>query len=98
MKRALYIYWKLPEAQGTQAIAAVHAMQHELAQAHAALRCLLHRRADVREGLLTLMETYASADGVSPTTQAAIAAAAARHLAPWAGAQRHTEVFESLSD
>jgi hypothetical protein len=96
--RELLVYWKLaaPRAAGAEAAAA--AMQTELAQAHAGLQARLYRRSDTRGAVVTLMETYASRDagGVGPALQAAIEAAAARHLNGWCDGLRHVETFDRL--
>jgi len=95
--RELFIYWKLPEPQGSAAIAAVRSMHAALRAARPGLVCALHRRADIRDGLSTLMETYARPGlDVSADDEAAIAAAVARHLAHWGNAARHVETFIGL--
>ncbi len=99
MARELFVYWKLPVASADGAAAATAAMQADLLQAHPTLQARAYRRSDVRGDVATVMETYASSDlaGVGPALQAAIEAAAARHLADWCSGPRHVEAFDRLA-
>jgi hypothetical protein len=97
--RELFVYWKLDATQAEGAAAAVAAMQVELLQSHPGLQARVYRRSDTRGETATLMETYAGPDaaGVGPAWQAAIEAAAARHLQVWCAGPRHVEAFDRLS-
>ncbi len=99
MARELFVYWKLDATRADGAAAATTAMQAELLQAHPAMQARVYRRSDTGGEVATLMETYASADpsGVGPALQAAIEAAAARHLQAWCAGPRHVEAFERLA-
>ncbi len=99
MARELFVYWKLQADRAEDAAAATAAMQAELLQAHPGLQARVYRRADTRGEIATLMETYAStaAAGVGSDWQAAIEAAAARHLAGWCAGPRHVEAFDRLA-
>lgn len=93
---ALYIYYRVAEADLPAACAAVQAMQATLAAAEPGLHCGLLRRPGVREGRVTLMETYAAAKGIDGAGEARIEAAAAV-LAGWISDGRHVERFEPLA-
>jgi hypothetical protein len=99
MARELFVYWKLDAVRADGATAATAAMQVELLRVHPALQARVYRRTDTRGEVATLMETYASSDpaGVGPDWQAAIEAAAARHLADWCIGARHVEAFDRLA-
>ena len=88
MDHQLYVYYRVPEATLAANLAAVREMQAALAAAHPGLRTGLLRRAEVRDGEVTLMETYAGA--VTPALAAAITDAASALPQP-----RHLERFES---
>ena len=96
MARELFIYWKLGEAQSAAAIRATAEMQVLLRAQHPGLQARLYRRADVKAGVMTLMEVYGHAAGVDAGLQAAIERAAAQALHVWQDAPRHVEVFETL--
>ncbi|MDP1693178.1 MAG: DUF4936 family protein [Burkholderiaceae bacterium] len=57
------------------------------------LACALSRRAEDDPKLLTLMEAYAHADGVTADWQRNIERMAREHLAAWVVGERHVEVF-----
>jgi hypothetical protein len=99
MARELFVYWKLDAARAEGAAATTAGMQSELLQAHPALQARVYRRSDTRGEVATLMETYASSDpaGVGPDLQAAIEAAAGRHLTAWCTGPRHVEAFDRLA-
>ena len=107
MARELFVYWKLDASRAEGAAVAAARMQTELLQAHPALEARFYRRSDIfsntlsniRNDMATLMETYASSEpgGVGSLLQAAIEAAAARHLASWCSGPRHVETFDRLS-
>jgi hypothetical protein len=89
----LYVYYKLPESGLAAAVAAAQAMQARLAAAHPGLRCGLLRRPGLRNGEVTLMETYAGA--VTPELEVALGVAAQATAALPAG--RQVERFEPLT-
>ena len=57
------------------------------------LRCELLRRTD-EGGDVTLMETYACAQGINVAWQQRIEREASARLQPWLVGERHVEVFE----
>ncbi len=87
MDRRLYLYYSVPEAALADTLTAVRAMQRALRAAHPGLQTELMRRPEVRDGEVTLMETYAGA--VTPAFEAALADAARALPQP-----RHLEQFE----
>ncbi len=99
MARELFVYWKLDAASADGAVAATAAMQADLLQTHPELQARVYRRSDTRGEIATLMETYANheAAGVGPALQAAIEAAAVRHLQGWCDGPRHVEAFDKLA-
>jgi hypothetical protein len=99
MARELFVYWKLDASRADGAATATAAMQADLLSAHPQLQARVYRRSDTRGDVATLMETYASSEaaGVGPALQAAIEAAAARHLADWCAGPRHIEAFDKLA-
>jgi hypothetical protein len=82
----LYVYYRVPEAALADTLAAVRRMQAALAAGHPGLRTELLRRPELRDGEVTLMETYAGA--LSPALEAALTAAAGALPQP-----RHIERF-----
>lgn len=90
---ALYIYYRVAMAELPAVQAAARAMQATLAAAEPGLVCALLRRPDVHEGQVTLMETYAAAQGIDAACEQRIEAAAAV-LARWIPDGRHIERFE----
>jgi hypothetical protein len=91
MDRRLYVYYRVPEPALAATVAAVRALQAALIAQHAGLRAEVLRRPELRDGEVTLMETYAAATGISPALQAAITEAASQLPQP-----RHTETFDPL--
>lgn len=57
----LYVYYRVPEERLAAVLAQARAMQAALASAHPGLRAELLRRPELRDGEVTLMETYAGA-------------------------------------
>ncbi len=96
MGTELYIYWKVGAAQAQPALEAARALQRALQQQHPGLQARLLQRADDTTGSTTLMEIYATPEGIGAGLLNAIEAEAALHLAPLAppAAQRHIERFE----
>ena len=93
MDRRLYVYYRVPEPLLAATVAAVRAVQTALTEAHPGLRAELLRRPELRDGEVTLMETYAATGGVSPALQAAITQAATTLPLPQ---PRHNESFDPL--
>lgn len=89
MNHRLYVYYRVPEADLVATLKAVRAMQAQLVADHVALRTEVLRRPDLRDGEVTLMETYAG--GVTPALLASINEAAAALPQP-----RHNEFFYRL--
>jgi Domain of unknown function (DUF4936) len=89
MARRLYVYYRVPQAQLAAAAAAVRQVQATLVAAHPGLQAELLRRPELRDGDVTLMETYAG-----PLTGAVLAAItqAKSALPP----PRHSEHFDTL--
>ena len=87
MQHQLYVYYSVPEAALAATVAAVRQVQATLVAAHPGLHAELLRRPELRDGEVTLMETYVG--GVTPALQAAIDHAASALPQP-----RHSEWFE----
>ena len=87
--RRLYVYYRVPEPALAATVAAVRTMQADLTADHPGLNAELLRRPELRDGEVTLMETYAGVAGLSPALEAAIAQAASALPQP-----RHTERFD----
>lgn len=91
--RALFVYYRVEPGRLAATVDAVRAMQQRLRRDHPGLQTGLWRRPPVAGQLVTLMETYAAADGVDDALAAAIEAAA-RTLPAGRLGERHVEVFE----
>lgn len=89
MARRLYVYYRVAEADLGRTVGAVRAMQQALIAAHPGLEAELLRRPELRDGQVTLMETYAGA--LPPALDGLLAGAAAGLPQP-----RHDEWFETL--
>ena len=96
MAERLYVYYRVDQADFVAVRAAALNLQASLRHAHPGLQAELMRRPDLRDGQITLMETYAQADGVDAALAQAIEAAAAKSLARWLKGPRHCERFEPL--
>ena len=88
--RRLFVYYRVAEPALAATVAAVRAMQAALAEAHAGLHADLLRRPELRDGAVTLMETYSGA--LPPDLATTLARAAATLPQP-----RHHEWFEPLA-
>lgn len=93
--RELYVYWRVAPGDRVAAVADLRAMQAELRAAWPELQARMLQRAggDAADSV-TLMETYAAAQGVDCALQARVAVLAAERLARWCVGERHVEVFE----
>jgi len=89
----VYVYYRVRPTDAAAVIAAVRALHASLRAAMPELSCTLSRRAEQDGDLLTLMETYAHADGVTGDWQRAIECSAHEQLAAWIVGARHVEVF-----
>lgn len=94
--RQLFVYWKTGTAMANEATRAAASMQAALMRRHAGLAATLFRRADDAGTQVTLMEVYASAEGIGAALQAAIEQAAGKSLAPYLAGTRHAEVFTAI--
>ena len=89
---ALFIYWHVAPDQVAAAESAARDFQTRARAGHPGLQARLYRRSDGDRDRVTLMETYASPDGL-PTE---LADQAAQALASWAMDGRHLERFDPL--
>jgi uncharacterized protein DUF4936 len=89
----LYVYYRVRSADAGAVIAAARALQRDLQVAWPGLSCTLSQRADDAADLLTLMETYAHADGVSDEFRRAVEQGAQQRLGQWIAGTRHVELF-----
>ena len=87
--RRFYVYYRVPEADLAATVTAVRAVQAALLQQHPGLQAELLRRPELRDGEVTLMETYVG--GLTATVLAAIDSATRALPQP-----RHAEHFEPL--
>jgi hypothetical protein len=91
--RRLFIYFRVERGSVADAVAAVRKLQATWSAAMPGLHCELMRRADDSADV-TLMETYACAEGVSADWQQRIEREAMHRLRSWLIGERHVEVFE----
>jgi quinol monooxygenase YgiN len=91
--RRLFIYFRVGRDSVAGVVAAVRELQAAWSATMPGLRCELMRRID-DGGNVTLMETYACAEGVSAEWQARIEREASARLHRWLVGERHVEVFE----
>jgi len=96
LPRALFVYYRVAEADGAAVADAIKRCQAELRMARPGLQCQLWRRPEAPTGEMTVMETYAAPDGIDEALTQRIEAQAARALSPWLRGTRHTEVFVPL--
>ena len=89
MARRLYVYYRVPLAQLAATVAAVRQVQTSLVAAHPGLQAELLRRPELRDGDVTLMETYAGP--LDEPVFAAITQATSTLPQP-----RHSEHFDTL--
>lgn len=94
-RRELYVYYRVAEPHWRAAADAVIAWQRRLCQARSGLETRLLRRPDPRDDQVTLMETYACADGIDATLHAELARGAPA-LQRWLCGERHLERFDPL--
>jgi Domain of unknown function (DUF4936) len=85
----VFVYYRVRAADAPAVIAAVRAQQDSLP----GLACTLSRRVNEDVELVTLMETYAQAGGMSAAAQRDIEARMQGALAQWIVGERHIEVF-----
>jgi len=89
LARRLYVYYRVPAPALAATVTQVLLMQATLRQAHPGLCTALLRRPELRDGEVTLMETYAGLHAAA--LQATLALAAAALPQP-----RHAEWFDEL--
>jgi quinol monooxygenase YgiN len=94
--RRLYIYFRVERDSVADVVAAVRELHAAWPATMPGLRCELMRRDD-DGGDVTLMETYACAEGVSAAWQERIEREAMNRLRPWLVGERHIEVFVPCS-
>lgn len=90
MAARLYVYYRVAQPALAPTVATVRQLQAALVAAHPGLRAELLRRPELREGEVTLMETYA---GTLPPGFGELLARAASGLPQ----PRHAECFEPLA-
>ena len=89
----VFVYYRVRAAGAAAAISAVQAGQADLRVTLPGLACTLSRRADEAAEYLTLMETYAHADGVTAAAQRDIERQTRAAISAWLVGERHIEVF-----
>lgn len=99
--RELFIYYRSRAEREAEVVERVRALQAGLCRRHPPLVARLLRRPQIRDGLLTWMETYSTdpmhqPDGVSAELQQDIEAHAAA-LRDCIEGERHTEVFTACA-
>jgi len=94
-RRALFVYYRIDANALGAVLQAVRQMHDALVAGSPALQTTAWRRPDLREGELTVMETYLHPDGIDAALERRIEQAA-QALSPWLRGDRHTEVFERL--
>ena len=90
MTTQLFVYYRVAEPALAATVAAVRQLQARLVDSHPGLQAQLLRRPDLREGEVTLMETYTGA--VPPGLADSLAQAATALPQP-----RHHEWFDPLT-
>ena len=89
MAHRLYVYYRVPQARLDATVAVVRQVQADLVAAHPGLQAELLRRPELRDGDVTLMETYSG-----PLTDAVhVAITQATSALPQ---PRHSEHFDTL--
>ncbi len=88
-----YVYYRVDAGDADAAVAAAQAVQARLRAEHPGLQAELLKRPGLRDGQVTLMETYAFAP---QQDAAAVESQAAAATAGWRRGPRHVEVFERL--
>ena len=97
-RRELYVYYRVAPAHWQAAAEAALAWQNELRGARPGLVARLLRRPDVRDGAVTLTETYAirpDTGVIDDALQVAIERGAPA-LHAWLIGERHAEPFDAL--
>jgi hypothetical protein len=89
----LYVYYRARHSDAPALIAAVRELHAHWQAAHPGLVCTLNRRVDDSADALTLIETYAQADGVPSGWRRESEREAAERLGEWIIGERHVEVF-----
>lgn len=89
----VYVYYRVAPADAPRLMAAARALHATWQAALPGLVCTLSRRVEAVADLLTLMETYAHVEGLSPASQHDIERAACEQLGAWIVGVRHVERF-----
>lgn len=89
----VFVYYRVRAEDAAAAIAAVQACQARLRLTWPGLVCTLSRRADEAAEHVTLMETYAHADGVAAAARREIERELGTAVQAWRLGERHVEVF-----
>jgi len=88
-----YVYYRVDEADLPAVVPLVRAMQQRLQALHPGLACGLLRRPELRDGQVTVMETYG---GAAPLVLGPAFAQALAQASTGLPQPRHTEWFEPL--
>ncbi|MBL0089129.1 MAG: DUF4936 family protein [Ideonella sp.] len=94
--RALFVYYRVAEADAALVAAAVRQCHTALRRVRPDLQCQLWRRPELRDGEVTVMETYALPEGIGRDLADWIDECATSAVAPWVRGQRHAEAFVPL--
>lgn len=90
----VFVYYRVRAADAAAVIAAVQACQTHWRLALPGLACALSRRAgEAAEEPVTLMESYAHADGVPAEAQRKIEGQVCAAIETWLVGDRHIEAF-----
>jgi hypothetical protein len=98
-QRALFVYYRVDAADLEAVLSAVRQLHDTLvaglAEDAPGLQAAVWRRPELRDGEVTIMETYQHPHGIDTSLERRIERAA-QVLSPWLRGARHTEVFERL--
>lgn len=89
----VYVYYRVRPADLATVVATVRALQAGMAAAQPGLCCGLSQRVEEGVELVTLMETYTHAVGLSEAWRNELQTCANLQLAQWTVGQRHLETF-----
>ena len=96
-RRELYVYYRIAQVHARAATDAVSTWQRELRSARPGLVARVLRQPEVRDGAVTLMETYAFEPGtgsIDDGLQVALACGVPA-LRAWLIGERHAEAFDA---
>ena len=89
----LYVYYRVRQADAAALIAGVRKWHADLQATWPGLICSLGQRTQDSAELITMMETYAHAEGLPAAWQHDIEQQAQKRLGTWIVGQRHAENF-----